>query len=78
MKRFMGMMPSSEVEILKHYKDDFGLKLTIQASKSGWTVIYSDFSSDYEDCEDTAENNFSKAYKHSKDVLGCIKEIEGE
>jgi hypothetical protein len=34
MKRFMGMMPSDEVEINKRIKDSYGHGITIQAGKN--------------------------------------------
>ncbi len=76
MQRFMGMMPSSEVEICKFYKDDAGLKVGIEAGKNGWTVMYADHSSDYKDCVDTAQNNFDKAYKCAEMHVGYLTEIK--
>ncbi len=61
MKRFFGMMPSDEVEISKRIKDKYGSGITIQAGKNGWTILYADYSSEYEDVESTAEKNFNTA-----------------
>jgi hypothetical protein len=61
MKRFMGMMPSNEVEIIKRIKDKTGMGITIQSGKNGWTILYADSSSDYQDIESTAEENFNRA-----------------
>lgn len=55
------MMPSSEIEIYKTFKDDLGLKIIIEAGKNGWTIMYADSSSEYKDVEDTTENNFQAA-----------------
>lgn len=74
MNRFFGMMPSSEVTISKTYKDRLGLKITIDAGKNGWTIMWADYSSDYKDVEDTAENNFQEALAKLKshlDVTEC-------
>ena len=60
MNRFFGMMPSSEVEMSKMFVDDFGHKITIQAGKNGWTILYADSSSEYKDVVDTTDNNFNK------------------
>ncbi len=57
----MGMMPSSEIEVSKTFKDDLGLKITIQAGKNGWTIMYADSSSEYKDVKDTTKNNFESA-----------------
>ena len=61
MKRFMGMMPSDEVEINKRVKDKYGMGITIQSGKNGWTILYADSSSEYENVESTAEGNFNAA-----------------
>jgi len=61
MKRFMGMMPSNEVEIIKSIKDKTGMCITIESGKNGWTILYADSSSDYQDIESTAEENFNRA-----------------
>ena len=57
----MGMMPSSEIEVSKTFKDDLGLKIRIEAGKNGWTIMYADSSSEYKDVVDTTENNFQTA-----------------
>ena len=46
MNRFFGMMPSSEIEVSKTFKDDFGLRISIDAGKNGWTIMYADSSSE--------------------------------
>lgn len=61
MKRFMGMMPSTEVEIIKRIKDKDGKEITIESGKNGWTILYADSSSEYQDVESTAEENFNLA-----------------
>lgn len=61
MQRFFGMMPSSEVEIEKRYKDKCGDDVKIQAGKHGWTITWPDYSSTFKDVDDTAENNFAEA-----------------
>lgn len=75
MKRFFGMMPSSEVEKEKTYKDDIGLKITIQAGPHGWSILYADSSSEYEDNDSSTENNFNKALEVAKDHLGELTEV---
>ena len=66
MKRFMGMMPSNEVEIIKSIKDKDGKEITIESGKNGWTILYADSSSDYQDVESTAEENFNRALERLK------------
>lgn len=68
MNRFSGMMPVDEVEIEKTFVDESGLKATVQAGKNGWTVLWGDGSSNYDDIEDTAE----------KDAEGCVHKLERE
>ena len=62
MKRFMGMMPSSEVKKEQQFRVGVGqLTVTVQAGENGWTILYADSSSEYKDVVDTTENNFNKA-----------------
>ena len=63
MKRFFGMMPSNEIEMSKTFKDENGYKISIDAGPHGWTITYADYSTKYEDVDDTTENNFNKAYE---------------
>ena len=62
----MGMMPSSEIEVSKTFKDDLGLKIRVEAGKNGWTIIYADGSSEYKDIKDMFDNNFQAALKALK------------
>ena len=47
MDRFMGMMPSSEIEIEKRFDTGNGFTVTIQAGPNGWTIIYADQSTKF-------------------------------
>jgi hypothetical protein len=74
MKRFFGMMPSSEVKMSKTFVDDLGMKISIDAGENGWTIMYADGSSEYKDVVDTTENNFNAALivlKSHLDVTEC-------
>lgn len=75
MKRLFGMIPASEVDITKHFKDENGYKISIDAGKHGWTIRYADYSSQYEDVEGTAEENFERAYKVLKSQFENLVEI---
>ena len=75
MKRFFGMMPSKEIEKEKHYKDKNGLKITIQAGKHGWTIIYDDSSTQFEDVYNITSENFKAAYDIASSKLGALAEI---
>ena len=77
MKRMFGMMPSSEVEIEKLYRDDLNLKIIIQSGKHGYSIIYADSSAEFKDIDDTAENNFNLALSIVKEKLGELKEETG-
>ena len=72
MKRFFGMMPSTEIEIEKYYKDEDGYKITIQAGKNGWTIIYADHSTDFKDIISSANKNFEEAYNLAVNRLGTL------
>lgn len=76
MNRFMGMMPSSEIDKEETFKVGISqLKVTIQAGKNGWTILYADSSSDYEDTVDTVDNNFKKALNVLKNNFGDINKL---
>ena len=78
MKRFFGMMPSTEIEIEKCYKDKDGYKITIQAGKNGWTIIYADYSTDFKDIISSANKNFEEAYNLAVNRLGTLTEITAQ
>lgn len=78
MKRFFGMMPSSEVEMSKTFVDDLGLKITIQAGENGWTILYADHSSEYKDIVDTTENNFNSALEVLKSNMDVKEDVDDE
>ena len=75
MNRFFGMMPSNEIEMQKTFVDDLGLKIEIQAGKNGWTILYADSSSTYNDIIDTVENNFNSALTQLKTRMN-VKEYK--
>jgi hypothetical protein len=75
MKRFFGMMPSDEIKKEKHYKDDLGLRITIQAGPHGWTIMYADSSSEFKDVDSTTNENFKTAYDIATKNLGKLIEI---
>lgn len=75
MKRFFGMMPSDEIEMTKHFKDERNRDITIDAGPHGWTIIYSDGSTNYKDIEDTTENNYVDAFKSLISKFPEIKEV---
>ena len=74
MNRMFGMMPSSEVEIEKIFIDKYNLRITIQAGPHGWTIIYADNSTKYNDCNASSEENFETAKKIAIDDLGELTE----
>ncbi len=61
MNRFFGMMPANEIEISKTFEDDMGLRITVEAGKNGWTIMYADSSSEYKDVVESSANNFLNA-----------------
>lgn len=73
MKRFMGMMPSSCIEIRKDFKDENGLKVHIDAGPEGWTIIYADGSTNYADTISTTEDNYNIAYKIASEDLNLTE-----
>ena len=76
MNRFMGMMPSNEVQKEVRYKVGMlQLQATIQAGINGWTIIYADGSTEYKDVVDTVENNFNAAYQCLNGNFCYIKQI---
>ena len=79
MNRFFGLMPRDCVTISKNFVDKDGSTLVIDAGPEGWTVIWGDNSgTSYQDINDTAENNFEKAYKCAVGVAGPLREITND
>ena len=76
MKRIFGLMPSSEVELRKYYKDDRGIQILIQAGPNGWTIIYGDSSTEYEDVVSTTEENFQKAFEKMNSHFENLIEVK--
>lgn len=77
MNRFMGLMPSCNVEKIESFKDKYGYTITIEAGPEGWTIIYADHSTDYSDNKTTTEENFKTAYEYANSKLGPLTEISG-
>jgi hypothetical protein len=76
MKRFAGIMPTSEVEKEKRFRVGFSKDIVIiQAGKNGWSILYADCSAEWKDVTDTTENNFENALKklktHFQEVVEC-------
>jgi len=65
MKRFMGLMPSSEVAIEKRFLVDVNQiqVVTIQAGYGGWTIIFPDNSTEFKDEKNDPETNYQIAKK---------------
>jgi len=67
MERFYGLMPSEEVEQEKTLTDEYGLNILLQAGPHGWSIIWQDYSFDFEDIDGTTEENMQRAtdfYNH--------------
>ena len=73
MKRFFGLMPVESISIEEIFIDDCGLKVIIQAGSEGYSILYADYSREYEDVVDTPENNFDKAYRIVTKRLGRLR-----
>lgn len=77
MRRYFGLMPNSEVSIEKSYKDKHDLTVRLQAGEHGWTIIWADGGTTYNDVDDTPENNFKKAYDEAVGSIDELTEISG-
>lgn len=69
------MMPSTEIRIEKYYKDKNGYRITIQAGVNGWTIIYSDSSTEFKDITTSTDENFKEAFDLAVNRLGILTEI---
>lgn len=71
MLHMFGMMPSSEVKIEKTIYLDTDPKsldkVRIQAGENGWTIIWADRSTSYQDISGTVESNFDNAMRVLKE-----------
>ena len=81
MQRFFGKMPASEVAISKKFVDrpgPNGLSFRIEAGNKGWTILFADLSTEYEDVEATAEQNFEKAKAVAKEIFPEMYEFDAQ
>lgn len=70
------MMPSNEVKREERFKVGMNqLVVTIQSCEKGWTILYADSSSEYQDEVDTIDNNFNKAMKVLNSHFGDINKV---
>ena len=77
MKRFFGMMPSSEVKREECFKVGVTQStVTIQAGENGWTILYADSSSEYKDEVDTTDNNFNKAMELLNTRFSVVNQLK--
>lgn len=76
MRRFFGMMPSSEIEVERYYNDKDDYRIIIQAGVNGWTIIYADSSTQFKDITASTKENFNTAYDLAVRRLGILTEIE--
>ena len=77
-KRFFGMMPSSEIEVRKIYDDGLSghLHLKIDAGPNGWTLHMADGSTRYKDESKGTEKNLAEAVAIAKELFPNMKEID--
>ena len=77
MERFFGMIPINEVNREEQFSVGyFGNKAIIQSNEHGWSILYSDFSAEFSDEEDTTDNNFNKALEILKLRFCVVKKID--
>lgn len=70
------MMPSNEIEVEKHYKDENDLSVTIQAGEHGWIILWADGSSSYKDIDKSTEKNFNEAYRKATYCVDTLTEMK--
>lgn len=75
MKRFFGMMPRSEIEKEKYFKDKHGFEIIIQVGPHGWTIIWAGGSSNFKDEDNTTDKNFETVYNLVKLKIGELEEV---
>lgn len=72
MNRFFGLMPSSEVEKHRTFRDSSDILISIEAGPKGYTIIWGDQSTEYADINDTTENNFRRAFEVVEKAVGPL------
>lgn len=75
MKRFSGLMPSSEIKIEKRFISKSNYNVKIQAGDHGWAIIYASSEINYANVDLPAEENFEVAYKIATNKLGELEEL---
>ena len=79
MKRFFGMMPSSETEITKTFRDSpDGWRVTLEAGPNGWTLIFADGSAEYGDSSSGTKANYNAAYNRLLSIFPEAIEIDDD
>lgn len=82
MTRCFGMMPSDEIEKSCTYREQFGLKIGVDAGPHGWTIRWADSSCSYKDVDATTEENFNAAIEevksHGFELTPCNDETAEE
>lgn len=78
MTRYMGLMPTNEIEKSITYQDHRNNRYAIDAGPNGWTIIYPLNTVEFKDNETTTEENFNEAYNILKDKISSITPIENE
>lgn len=76
MQRFLGMMPTSEIEKSVLFRNDYGDHIYIDAGPNGWTIRYPNRSYDYQDYPLGTDENFNRAYEFLKTKYPNIEEIK--
>lgn len=82
MQRFFGMMPSGEIEREEIYREtDTGCEFRIQAGPHGYSIVWGDGSSQFEDIDGTTDENFATALEAAKEAVSefeCITREESD
>jgi len=78
MKRFMGMMPSSEIKERRVYETPDGRRVRIDAGPNGWTLHWADGGNDFKDVCATTEANMVEAVLHLMSVFPEAKQVEND
>jgi len=59
-------MPAAEIEVSRRYRDSLDMRITINANKSKWEVVWADYSTD------SKQNEVDDANDNVRDALAYL------
>jgi hypothetical protein len=78
MERIFGLIPADKVVMEKKYRNERNDIFHLQANDEGWTIIFSDGSTEFMNVQQTTHDNFNEAYNYINSEFEYLIEIEDD